>query len=62
MRYQYRKCFYFRKDLLSSGAGGKKVLCYFIFIFSCPSSLTHYIVGLITGGLELVWSSGEISI
>ena len=40
------------------GGGGRKVLWYFIIIFSCPSSPSHYIVGLITGGLELVWISG----
>ena len=40
------------------GGGWRKVLWYFIIIFSCPSSPSHYIVGLITGGLELVWISG----
>ena len=40
------------------GGGGKMVLWYFIIIFSCPSCPSHYIVGLITGGLELIWISG----
>ena len=40
------------------GGGGRKVLWYLIIIFNCPSSPSHYIVGLITGGLELVWVSG----
>ena len=40
---------------LGGGGGRRKVLWYFIIIFSCPS---HYIVGLIAGGLELVWISG----
>ena len=36
------------------GGGGRKVSYYLIFTFSCPSSPSHYIVGLITGGLELL--------
>ena len=43
------------------GGGGRKVLWHLILIFNCPSSSSHYIVGLITGGLELVWISGVIS-
>ena len=43
---------------LLRGGGGRKVLWYFIIIFNCPSSPSHYIVGLITGGMELVWISG----
>ena len=44
------------------GGGGRKVLRCLIFNFSCPPSLSHYIVGLIAGGLELVRISGEISV
>ena len=43
------------------GGGGRKVLWHLILIFRSPSSSSHYIVGLITGGLELVWISGVIS-
>ena len=43
------------------GGGGRKVLWHFILICRSPSSSSHYIVGLITGGLELVWVSGVIS-
>ena len=32
-----------------------------VLIFRSPSSSSHYIVGLITGGLELVWISRVIS-
>ena len=43
------------------GGGGRKVLWHLIYSFNCSSRSTHYIVGLITGGLELVWISGETS-
>ena len=43
------------------GGGGRKVLWHFIYSFNCSSRSSHYIVGLITGGLELVWISGVIS-
>ena len=42
------------------GGGGGEVLWHLILIFRSPSSSSHYIVGLITGGLELVWISGVI--
>ena len=35
------------------GGGGREILWYFILIFSCFSSFTHY--------LEIVWVSGEVS-
>ena len=47
--------------LLEGGGGGRKVLWNLILIFRSPSSSFHYIVGLITGGLELIWISGVIS-
>ena len=34
------------------GGGGRGKIWYFIFNNRCPSSLSHYIVGLITGGLD----------
>ena len=43
------------------GGGGRKAVQHFIHSFNCPSSSSHYIVGLITGGLELVLISGVIS-
>ena len=43
------------------GGGGRKVLWHFMYSFNCPSSYSHNIVGLNTGGLELVWISGVIS-
>ena len=46
---------------LEGGGGGRKVLWHLILIFRSPSSTFHHIVGLITGGLELVWISGVIS-
>ena len=44
------------------GGGGRKAVWHFIHSFNCFSTSSHYIVGLITGGLELVWISGVISV
>ena len=45
---------WFAPDGTTVGNTANNLIWYFIVTFSCPSSLSHYIVGLITGGLEPV--------